>query len=398
MSHYQVVIVGGGTGGITVAARLEKALKKPSIAIIEPSNKHYYQPLWTLVGGGVCPKEESERNEASVIPKSCVWIRDYAESFDPENNKVALASGKELSYDYLVVAPGIQIDWNKIPGLKESLGKDGVCSNYAYEQAEKTWQFISNFKGGNAIFTAPSTPVKCGGAPQKIMYLADDAFRKQGIRDKTNVIAGFAGTVIFGVPEFAKGLSEVVKRKNIDLRLYHDLVELHPEKKEAVFKVKRPNEAESLETIPYEMIHVTPPQSSPDFIKHSPLANAAGWVDVDKHTLQHVKYKNIFGLGDASSLPTSRTGAAIRKQAPTLVQNLLALMNGKSLDANYDGYTSCPLVTGYGKLILAEFDYNNKPKPSFPIIDTTKERWDMYMLKRHGLPYMYWNLMLKGLA
>jgi sulfide:quinone oxidoreductase len=390
--RHNIVIIGGGNGGISVAARLCRALRAPDVAIIEPSEKHYYQPLWTLVGGGVFPKERSEHSEASVIPPSAHWIRDAVTEVQPEANALVLAGGRTVEYDYLVVAPGIQIDWGKIPGLPESLGKDGVCSNYSYDYVDKTWDFIRSFKGGNAVFTHPATPIKCGGAPQKIAYLADDAFRKAGVRDKTTIIFGSANAGIFQVPRYAKTLSAVAARKEIDCRFRHDLKELRPASKEAVFQHLDTGETAVLK---YDMIHVTPPMSAPDFLKKSALGNADGWVEVDKTTLQHVRFPNVFSLGDASSLPTSKTGAAIRKQAPVLVRNLLAIRSGQPPTVAYDGYTACPLVTGYGRLVMAEFDYDLNLKETFPF-DQSKERRSMYLVKAYGLPPMYWHGIMKG--
>lgn len=392
--HHTVVIVGGGTAGITVAARLRRARKDLDIAIIEPSDKHYYQPLWTLVGGGVFPKQASERSEASVIPAGVNWIQDAVATFVPDENAVLTAQDKKIAYDFLVVAPGIQIDWDRVKGLPETIGRNGVCSNYAYEYVHTTWEMIQHFSGGNAIFTQPNTPIKCGGAPQKIMYLADDHFRRAGVRDKTTVrfVSGMGS--IFSVKKYADALNTVVARQDLQTTYQHNLIEIRAEAKEAVF--------ENLETgehvvMAYDMLHVTPPMSAPDFVKDSPLANETGWVDVDKQTLQHTRYPNIFSLGDASSLPTSKTGAAIRKQAPVVVQNLTTLMHGQTPTVQYDGYTSCPLVTGYGKLILAEFDYDLQPQETFPF-DQSQERYSMYLLKAYGLPPLYWQGMMKGRA
>ncbi len=395
-NHHQVLIIGGGSAGLTVAAHLSNMPNAPQIGIVEPSEKHYYQPIWTLVGGGVFPKEVSERNQADFIPAGATWIKDKVASFDPENNSVTLQSSEIISYDYMIVAAGIQIDWNLIPGLAESIGKPGtgVCSNYSYETVDSTWESIRNLRGGTAIFTQPNTPIKCAGAPQKICYLAEDHFRKSGIRDKVNVVFASAGGGIFGIKKYATSLNQVVKRKEIDARYKHNLIALHPDKREAVFEQLGGGENV---TMKYDMIHVTPPMSAPDFIQNSPLASSAGWVEVDKHTTQHTRYPNVFSLGDCSSLPTSKTGAAIRKQAPTTAANLMSLINGMPLTSTYDGYTSCPLVTGYGSLILAEFDYNGNPKESFPF-DQAQERYSMYALKAYGLPRLYWHGMLRGRA
>ncbi|MFV9504361.1 MAG: NAD(P)/FAD-dependent oxidoreductase [Oscillochloridaceae bacterium umkhey_bin13] len=391
-THYQVVIVGGGTGGIMVAAQLMDQLNPPEVALIEPSSHHYYQPLWTLVGGGVFPREQSTRAEADYIPRGVTWLQTTANQFDPAHQSLTLGNGTTISYDYLVVALGIQIDWDKIVGLRESLGKHNVCSNYAYETVEYTWQSIRTFRGGNAVFTQPSTPVKCGGAPQKIAYLADDYLRRVEVRERSSVQFYHAGATIFSVKKYADALNQVIARKQIEVRFQHELVEVRGEAREAIFKQLGTGEQI---TVNFDMLHVTPPMSAPDVLKHSPLAHSTGWVDVSPYTLQHNRYTNVFALGDCANLPTSKTGAAIRKQAPVVVENITALMAGQPMQATYDGYTSCPLVTGYGSLILAEFDYQFQPQETFPF-DQAQERYSMYALKAYGLPSMYWNGMLRG--
>jgi sulfide:quinone oxidoreductase len=232
------------------------------------------------------------------------------------------------------------------------------------------------------------------------MYLAADSFQRRGLGDRAHVIFANAGNVIFGVEPFATVLKGVVARYGIEERHRHDLCEVRPDAREAVFRVTAPDgESTSLETIPYEIMHVTPPQSAPDFVKRSPLADGPyGFVSVDKHTLQSTDYPDVFALGDVTNTPNAKTGAAVRKQAPVLVANLLAAMAGKDSTAQYDGYGSCPLVTAHNRMLLAEFDYTNQPTPSIPFINTGKERYSMYLLKRYGLPWLYWNLMLKGRA
>lgn len=394
-SSYQILIIGGGNAGISVAAQLLLKSSSLEIAIIEPATKHYYQPAWTLVGSGAFDIQKTVRSEAEVMPEGVEWIKQRAAAFKPESNEVTLETGESISYGFLIVAPGIQLNWDAVKGLREALGKDGVCSNYSFDYAPYTWETLKNFKGGKAIFISPHTPVKCGGAPHKIMYMAADYFRKQGILNKTDVQYWSGGTRLFAVEKYEKTLLQVCKRANIKLNFFQRLEEIDAKNKRAKF-VGFGEANKDVETwVAYDMIHVTPPQSAPDFIKKSPLANEAGWVDVNKSTLQHTKYANIFALGDASSLPTSKTGAAIRKQAPVVVANLLAAMEKKALEATYNGYTSCPVVTGYGKLVLAEFDYNNQPQETFPF-DQSKERWSMYQLKKQVLPWFYWNKILKG--
>jgi sulfide:quinone oxidoreductase len=413
--HSQVVIVGGGTGGIMTATKLKREYPQIEIAIIEPSDKHIYQPAWTLVGANAYPYEKTIRSEASVMPKWAKWIKDSAVSFKAEENLVNLKSGKSIYYDYLVLAPGIQIDLDGIEGLKETMGKNSVCSNYV--DPNYTWEVLKNFKGGEAIFTLPTTPIKCGGAPQKIMYLADDHFQNSGVKDKTNVTFATPGGVIFGVTPFKEELERIVKKRNIQTLFSYAPVKIDGEKKEITFRLTAgeqngciitttgeeiwPNEEGHYEKVlSFDMLHIAPPQSAPDFIKKSPFANADGWIDVDINSLQHKKYSNVFAVGDAAALPTAKTGAAIRKQAPVVAFNIIELIkNQKITDKEYHGYSSCPLVTGYGKMLLAEFKYDNV-RDSDPMlskfVDTSKEQWTLWILKKYGLPYLYWNQMMKG--
>ena len=393
-TQHSVLIVGGGTAGITVAARLRRADARLSIGLIEPSDKHYYQPLWTLVGGGVVKKEITERAESALIPRGVDWLRTAATEFLPEQKAVLTADGTRHTYEQLVVCPGIQINWQDVPGLREGVGHDGVCSNYSYATVDSTWETLRNFRGGTALFTMPNTAVKCGGAPQKIMYLAEDYFRRQGVREQTRVVYVAPGAAIFGVAKYRAALEKLVAARGIETRFRHHLVEVRGAAREAIIENL---DTKACETIRFDLLHVTPPMSAPDFIKASPLADASGWVEVDKHTLQHQRFPDLFALGDASSLPTSKTGAAIRKQAPVLVANLLAHRAGRPLTARYDGYTSCPIVTRRGRMLLAEFDYDGNPRESFPF-NQAKERYSMWLLKRYALPLLYWHGMLKGRA
>jgi len=399
--HHQVLIIGGGNAGISLAAQLLRKKSDLDIAILDPAEYHYYQPAWTLVGGGVFNINDTRHSEASVIPTGVTWINEAADVFEPEVNRVKTSKGNDFTYDYLVVCPGIQLDWGNIPGLKETLGKNGVCSNYAFEQAPYTFACVKNLKAGQtALFTNPGTPVKCGGAPQKIMYLAADYWRKHGILQNVNIEYTAAGGIIFGVPKYAESLLKIVEEYGINLDFKHNLVSIDGPGKKATFAVTDADGNVTNVEKPFDMIHVTPPQSAPDFIKRSPLAqegNPLGWIDVDKFTFRHTKYANVFGIGDATNTPNAKTGAAIRKQAPVLVEVLLADIAHGHTTATYNGYGSCPLVVGYGRLILAEFDYDNKPVETFPF-NQAVPRWSMYQLKRRVLPWLYWNRILKGTA
>jgi sulfide:quinone oxidoreductase len=399
MAHYTLLIVGGGAAGVAVANTYRRQDQNIDIAIIEPAEKHYYQPGFTVIGGGAYTMKETTKQEVDLIHPSVTWIKEYAESFQPEANTVTLRSGEVLSYDYLVVCPGLQLDWQKIEGLTDTIGKNNVCSNYSAETVEYTWQSIQEMiaKGsGIALFTQPPMPIKCAGAPQKIMYLAADRFRKKGILDKFSVEFCNAGPVIFGIPFFAKALTKVAAGYGIKTNFSHNLVAIDGANKTATFEVTDSEGNKTRIDKKFDMIHVTPPQSAPDFIKSSPLANTAGWVDVHDKTLQHTKYPNVFGLGDVASTGNAKTAAAIRKQVPVVVDNITNLMNNAAMREGYDGYGSCPLTTSLSGVILAEFSYGGKITPSFPFVDPRKSRWIWWLGKTSIFPWMYWHLMLKG--
>jgi len=389
----RVLIVGGGTAGITVAARLRRA-GVTGVTLLDPSDTHWYQPLWTLVGGGQAPLRITWRPQATVIPPGVSWIRDAATAVDPEARRVTTAGGAELDYDLLVLAPGIQLNWQAVPGLADAVGRDVVTSNYSSAYAPRTWELIRSMRSGTAVFTQPSGPFKCGGAPQKIAYLAADYWRRKGCLKDIRIILVIPDAAIFKAAPWVPLLDRVAARYGIEVRLRSELVALDPARREATIAGDT-----GKEVVRYDLLHAVPPQSAPDWIKQStPLADPSGYLEVDRHTLAHPRHPEIFALGDAAGLPTSKTGAAIRKQAPVVVENLLAAMHGRPATARYDGYTSCPLVTARDRMLLAEFDYDQRPTPTIPFIDTMKERRDMWLLKRYGLPAMYWHGMLKGRA
>ncbi|KAI7871161.1 hypothetical protein BDF14DRAFT_1763855 [Spinellus fusiger] len=392
---FKVVVVGGGPGGLSVSSTLSELLGKGQVAVIEPSNEHYYQPLWTYVGGGIKDFGESVKPMGSVMPKNAEWIQDKVTHLDPENNQVTLADGQTLGYEYLVVAAGLQINWEQIKGLKEALGKEGVTSNYSKDSVKKSYQFLKDFKGGNAIFTFPNTPIKCPGAPVKMAFLSEEAFRIFGTRDKANVIYNTSLPKIFGIQHYAEVLEKLAKERNIQVNYQNELISIDSKNREAVFRNNGNNS--ELSTVHYDFLHVTPPQGPLHFIKESRLADAAGWVDVNKETLCHNKYKNVYSLGDCSSLPTSKTAAAITSESGVLKHNLIADLQGRTVEPQvYDGYTSCPLIVGRKELVLAEFSgYTGQPTETFPFDQRTPNSAAQF-LNKSVIPSIYWNGLLKG--
>lgn len=396
-STHQILIIGGGTAGITVAARL---LRKghSDIAIIEPSSWHYYQPLWTLVGGGQAKASSTERPESSVIPKGATWIKNGASAVDADDNTVTCIDGTTYAYEVLIVCPGIQLDWNGTEGLEDALGRDGVSSNYRFDLAPRTWDYVRTLRSGTAVFTVPSGAIKCAGAPQKIAYLASDYWRRQGVLKDIDVHLVMPGARPFGIPAIADSLDEVIADYGITLHTNSEVTSVDAASRKVGITSVSAGGTDTM--LSYDVLHAVPRQSAPDWIKSSPLStgDAAGYVEIDKHTMQHVRYPNVFSLGDAGSSPNSKTGAAIRKQAPVVADNVDAVLRNQPLRASYDGYSSCPIITSSHEMLLAEFDYDLNLEPSFPVFDPTKPHRAYWYLKKYGLPFMYWNLMLKGLV
>ena len=397
MKTHDVVIVGAGAAGIATAASLKKRKPTLDILLIDPADKHYYQPGWTLVGGGVFSPEDTVRDMQSLIPRGVSWKKEAVESFAPDNNSVRLANGEEIGYSALIAAPGLKLNWAGVDGLEETLGKNGVTSNYLYDLAPYTWSLVEGLNKGKALFTQPPMPIKCAGAPQKAMYLSCDAWLKRGVLKDINVEFHNAGGVLFGVATYVPALMEYVKKYGIDLCFNENLVAVDGGAKRATFERTVDGETTRVD-VDFDMMHVCPPQTAPDFVRASPLANEAGWIDVDQATLVHNKYANVFGLGDACSAPNAKTAAAARKQAPIVAVNVIQYLEGKDPRAIYDGYGSCPLTVERGKIVLAEFGYGGALLPSFPtwLIDGTKPTTLAWLLKERLLPPVYWKGMLKG--
>jgi sulfide:quinone oxidoreductase len=396
--EYDVVIVGGGSGGIAAAASLLKRRPSLSIAIVEPADVHYYQPGFTLVGAGVFAPEVTRRPMASVMPDKVVWVKQAVAEFAPDANEVVLADGSRLRYRALVASPGIKLDWDAIPGLNETLGKNGITSNYRADLAPYTHRLAQSLRKGRALFTQPPLPIKCAGAPQKAMYLSCDTWRRAGVLGDIEVEFHNAGAVLFGVPAYVPALMKYVERYGISLCFESKLVAVDGGAKVATFEEKNMNGETVRVEREFAMLHAAPPQRAPEFVAKSPLAAENGFIAVDPESLRHTRYPNVFALGDGIATTNAKTAAAARKQAPVVAINVLSVLDGKAPHVGYDGYGSCPLTVERGKIVLAEFGYGGKLLPSFPkwLIDGTKPSRAAWFLKERLLPPIYWNMMLEG--
>ncbi|NWB19869.1 MULTISPECIES: FAD/NAD(P)-binding oxidoreductase [unclassified Pseudomonas] len=390
-----IVVIGGGSAGIGLLASLLKRDPHLNIILIEPNDHHYYQPAWTLVGGGAYDVTRTVRPMADVLPNGVTWIQAAVSELLPDEQTLVLDSGQRVSWKNLIVCPGLRLAWEKIEGLQETLGRHGVTSNYSYEHAAYTWQLVQQLKNGKAIFTQPAMPIKCAGAPQKAMYLSCDHWLRQGDLKNIKVEFNLAGAALFGVPTFVPPLMKYVEKYSAQLAFNSNLVKVDGPARKAWFEIKDAEGNVRVEEKTFDLLHVVPPQVSPDFIRHSPLADAAGWCEVNPQSLQHLRYPHIFGLGDVCSTTNAKTAAAVRKQIVVVAENLLALRRQAPLPLKYDGYGSCPLTVEKGKVVLAEFGYGGKLLPTFPL-DPTVARRSAWFLKASFLPWFYWNGMLKG--
>lgn len=399
LSKYKTLIVGGGSGGLAMTQRFAKHhTQKFQTALVEPNPYHYYQPLWTLVGGGKKPLTDSVQPLEKFLPFHVRRYHHSVESFSPENNSLTLSTGQVLEYENLVVALGIDLKFDKIPGFQDALDAENpqVCTNYHYDYCSKTFQALNNLvetaksnptQKYTAIFTQPNTPIKCAGAPQKIVYLAEEFFRKHQVRDQIDMkfYTGMPG--IFGVAPYAVVMRGLMADKNVEVVYENNLESIDVDNNTANFS--------KIGATQFDFMHVTPPQGPLDVIKNSSLADSVGWVDVNKHTLQHNQFKNVWALGDCSSLPTSKTAAAIASQNKILFDNMLAVEKNPNLETEkfpgqYDGYASCPLVVGDDKGMIAEFDYELKRLETLPL-DQRKPSRLMYKMKADWIPQIYWT-------
>ncbi len=397
MARHEVVIIGGGNAGVSLAARLVRYGVK-DVALIEPRDHHLYQPLFSHIAGGRAQVKEAVRSQQSVMPKGVTWIRDKAADVDAGANTVMLESGSSVDYGHLVVCPGLQYHWEAVPGLAEAVNSPYGSSHYEFELAPKTWSLLSALRSGTAIFTMPAGPVKCAGASQKPMYLACDYWKEKGVLDKIRVVMVQPYPTVFGIPEVDKELERKIAEYGIELRTNSELVSVDPASRTASI---RDTTAGTIEELQYEVLNAVPPQSAPDWLTCTDLPAAGdqgGFVEVDTETLRHPRYANVWSLGDAAGTSNSKAGGALRKQTKVLARNLVAAREGKPVTQKYDGYSVCPFTVSRNTVVFAEFDNHYRPMPTIPKVPTWKESRLSWWVDRIMFPQVYWRLILRGRA
>ena len=306
-----IVVIGGGTAGIGFVASLLKRSPHLNITVIEPDSRHYYQPAWTLVGGGAYNVENTVRPMASVMPRGAHWLQAAVTGIDPDKRQLTLGDARTVSYQNLVVCPGLRLAWEKIEGLEDTLGQHGVTSNYSYRHATYTWDQVQKLRGGKVLFTQPAMPIKCAGAPQKALYLSCDHWRKTGVLDSIDVEFNLAGAALFGVATFVPPLMKYIEKYKTRLAFNSNLVKVDGPAKTAWFDVRDADGNVTRQAKTFDLLHVVPPQVAPDFVARSPLADSAGWCEVDPHSLQHPRYPGVFALGDICGTTNAKTAAAV---------------------------------------------------------------------------------------
>lgn len=397
----RILIAGAGLGGIALANRLSRLLDGAKITILDARPAHYYQPGYTLVGTGVWGRDKVIDPVAPLIPRGVEWVQEMVAEFDPAANSVSTASGRKLVYDFLVVATGLHLDYAAIEGMDPAaIGREGLGSVYnGPDGAVATWQAMAAFrdKGGEALMTLPATPMKCAGAPLKTTFMLRDRLFKAGTLDRSRIHFMSAQKNVFGVPRVNEEVLNRWQDLGIGVSFEHKLTGLDIGQRRARFLTAA---GDTLER-PYDFIHVVPPMRAPDAVRKSPLAwqqgpmAAGGWLEVDKETLQHTRFPNVFGVGDINGTPRGKTAATVKKSAPMIAANLVEVIAGRAPQQKFDGYTSCPLIVREGSALLIEFDYEGRLTPSLPMIEPLQESWFAWLMKVKLLKPAYFAV-LKG--
>lgn len=399
-TNARIVVAGAGAAGVAMASQLRRRLDGASITVIDAKTTHWFQPGFTLVAAGIWDTGRVQVENAAYMPDGVEWIKEQVAAFAPDANTVTTSGGRTVPYDYLIVATGLILDYERIEGMERSLiGQHGITSIYAGpEAARASFEIMDEFvgKGGEGVFLRPHTEMKCAGAPLKFTFLTEDRARLRGRRDSVTLNYYAPFTNLFAVPPVHTKVEQLFTEREIGFHYKHTLRAIDPARKVATFETP-----EGMKEVGWDLLHLVPPMRAPDAVLDSPLPwqdgplAADGWVEVDKSSLQHKRFANVFAVGDIAGVPKGKTAASVKWQVPVVAENLTALITGKDMTAVYNGYTSCPMVSGYGRAMLVEFDYENRLTPSFPFIDPLKELWVSWTIEEQALKPAY-LAMLRG--
>ncbi len=392
------MVIGGGNAGLSVAGRLRR-MGVQDIVVVEPQTQHHYKPLFSHIAGGAAPSRKAVRAQSEVMPRGVGWVQDAVTSVDPRRDLVQLRSGSSLSYDQLIVCPGIHQDWDAVPGLADAMASPSGASNYVFDLARKESELLRDLRSGTVVFCQPPGPASCAGAAQKPMYLACDYWRATGVLADIRVVLVVPDATVFGIAAVDRELERKIAEYGIELHTRRRLADVDVAQQVAVLASV---DGADPERIPYDVLSVEPPQSAPAWLAASDLgatAEPGAFVEVDPHTLRHARHPNIWALGDAAATMNSKSGGALRKQTLVVAKNVVAVLRGRAASEQYDGYSVCPFTVSRRTVVFAEFDDRGRLQPTIPFWKTlVRERRLTWIFDRHILPWVYWHMILKGRA
>lgn len=391
----RIVIVGAGMAGLAIANQLSNRLDGAKITIIDKKTVHHYQPGFTLIAVGLWDKNKVIGKNQDVIPNNVKWIQEPVIEFEPDQNQLTIESGTKVNYDFLIIATGLVLDYAKIEGMDiKAIGQNGLASIYpSPEAAAATWQALDKFRktGGKAVMTLPHTYLKCAGAPLKTTFMLNDHLTRAGTRASSQIQFYSALNNVFSVPVINADVLRRWNDLNIPVNFKHSLSAIDIHARKATFDL---DDGKKIVT-DYDFIHVVPPMRAPDCIINSNLSSkiapyaSEGWLAVNKDTLQHLVYPNVFGAGDINGTPKGKTAATIKKSVPLIVDNLISVILGSTPTRVFDGYTSCPLLLRQGSALLIEFDYENNLTPSIPGVRPLTDSYFAWLMKTKLLKPAY---------
>lgn len=389
--HAEVVIVGGGNAGISLAARMLRE-GAGDVLLVEPSPVHRYRPLLNYVGAGEASPASLERPMASVVPDGCRWVKDAVDAVDPAARTLTTRRGRTIAYSTLVLCPGMIEDWGATPGLVEAYTAGWAGSTYVPSSAPLVWPALEDVTGGTVLFTVPPEPAPCGATALKPLLMACHTWQRSGLLADLDVVLVLPDEEALGVPDADEHLEAVLASYGVRVLRSARVARVDPVIRSV--DITSSTGQHHLDDVAYA--HVVPHYRAPHWVSESGLADGgrAGLVDVDPETLRSRRHGDLWAIGDAASIATRSSGGALRKQVKVLAHNIGAAAAGKKL-RSYDGLTVMPVTTSRNRLMLVEADRVGR-RPRHAPLDPVKPRWSTWMFDRYVLPQVYFHRILKG--